>query len=61
MDIYTGKSIFQKVAVGKVLYYEKNENQVKRSHAADAEAEVKRFEAVKVVALDSLTGYIRRR
>ena len=35
MDIYTGKSIFQKVAVGKVLYYEKNENQVKRSHAAD--------------------------
>ena len=54
MDIYTGKSIFQKVAVGKVLYYEKNENQVKRSHAADVEAEVKRFEAAKVVALGQL-------
>lgn len=54
MEIYTGKSIFQKVAVGKVLYYEKNENQVKRSHAADVEAEVKRFEAAKVVALGQL-------
>ena len=40
MEIYTGKSLFQKVAVKKILYYEKNENQVKRSHAADVEAEV---------------------
>ena len=30
----------------KILHYEKNENQVKRNHAADVEAEVKRFPPV---------------
>ncbi len=54
MESYTGKSIFQKVAVGKIFYYEKNENIVKRNRIEETEEEIKRFEAAKVVALGQL-------
>ena len=54
MESYTGKSIFQKVAVGRIFYYEKNENLVKRNRIEETEGEIKRFEAAKVVALGQL-------
>lgn len=54
MENYTGKSIFQKVAIGKILYYEKRENIVKRDRIENAEEEIQRFEAAKVIALGQL-------
>ena len=54
MESYIGKSIFQKIAVGRIFYYEKNENLVKRNRIEDAEEEIKRFEAAKVVALGQI-------
>ena len=54
MESYMGKSIFQKVAVGKIFYYEKNENIVKRNRIEETEEEIKWFEAAKVVALGQL-------
>lgn len=54
MEQYTGKSIFKKVAIGKVFFYEKNEYQVKRTKIEDPEEEIKRLEAAKVVAVSQL-------
>lgn len=54
MEQYMGKSIFRKIAMGKVYLYEKRENDVKREHIEDAEEEIKRFEAAKLVGLGQL-------
>lgn len=54
MTNYTGKSIFQKVAIGKVLYYEKKENIVKRARIENVKEEIQRFEAAKVIALGQI-------
>ena len=54
MEQYTGKSIFKKIAIGKVFFYEKNEYQVKRTKIEDPEEEIKRLEAAKVVAVSQL-------
>ena len=32
MERYTGKSIFRKIAIGKIFFYEKNDYVVKRTH-----------------------------
>ena len=47
MEQYTGKSIFRKVTIGKIFFYEKNQAVVKREKVSDVEAEVKRFEEAK--------------
>lgn len=54
MEQYTGKSIFKKIAIGKIFFYEKNEYQVKRTKIEDPEEEIKRLEAAKVVAVSQL-------
>lgn len=54
IEKYTGKSIFQKVAIGEILYYEKKENIVKRNRIENTEEEIRRFEAAKVIALEQL-------
>lgn len=54
MEQYTGKSIFKKIAIGKIFFYEKNEYQVKRIKIEDPEEEIKRLEAAKVVAISQL-------
>lgn len=54
MEQYTGKSIFKKIAIGRVFFYEKNEYQVKREKIEDPEKEIKRLEAAKVVAISQL-------
>ncbi|MDO5410959.1 MAG: phosphoenolpyruvate--protein phosphotransferase [Lachnospiraceae bacterium] len=54
MEQYTGKSIFKKIAIGRIFFYEKNEYQVKREKIDDAEKEIKRLEAAKVVAISQL-------
>ncbi|MDD7388724.1 MAG: phosphoenolpyruvate--protein phosphotransferase [Lachnospiraceae bacterium] len=54
MEQYTGKSIFKKIAIGRIYFYEKNEYQVKREKIEDPEQEIKRLEAAKVVAISQL-------
>lgn len=54
MERYTGKSIFRKVAIGRIFFYEKVEYTVKREKVEDIEAEIKRFDAAKVVAISQL-------
>ena len=54
MEQYTGKSIFHKVAIGKIFFYEKNQAVVKREKVSDVEAEVKRFEEAKTEAQSQL-------
>ena len=37
MEQYKGKSIFKKMAIGKIFYYEKNQTAVKREKVEDVE------------------------
>ncbi|MCD8023365.1 MAG: phosphoenolpyruvate--protein phosphotransferase, partial [Lachnospiraceae bacterium] len=54
MERYTGKSIFKKIAIGKVFFYEKNEHQVRREKIEDPEKELARLDAAKVIAIGQL-------
>ena len=54
MTQYVGKTIFNGVAIGKILFYQKNEQQIKRVKIEDSEAEIKRFEAAKQKAIEQL-------
>ena len=56
MDQFTGKSIFGSIAVGKILYYSKNQQQVKRCKVDDAESEIARYEQAKERAIYELRG-----
>lgn len=49
-----GKSVFGGVAIGKISFYKRNEQQIKRWHVEDTDAEVKRFEAAKEKAVGEL-------
>lgn len=54
MKKYSGKSIFKGTAIGRILFYSKNQQQVKREKVVDAEAEIERFEAAKTKAVRQL-------
>lgn len=54
MEQYSGKSIFKGTAIGKILFYSKNQKQVKRSRVEDVEAEIQRYEEAKAAAIKSL-------
>lgn len=56
MITLTGKSVFGGVEIGKIAFYKRNERQVKMVQVEDAEAEVKRFEDAKQVAISQLQG-----
>jgi phosphotransferase system enzyme I (PtsI) len=43
MQQYNGKSVFGGIAIGKALLFRKKEGQVRRSHIADADAEILRM------------------
>lgn len=45
MEIYEGKSIFKGIAIGKIYYYQKGKQQVKREKIRDVAAEKARYEA----------------
>lgn len=49
-----GKSVFGGVAIGKISFYKRKEQQIKRWHVEDTDAEVKRFEAAKEKAVAEL-------
>ena len=54
MDTYTGKSIFNGIAIGRILFYKKGEQAVTRVKVQDVEAEVTRYENAKQCAMKQL-------
>lgn len=54
MEKVTGKSILKGIAIGKILYYRKGEQQVKRTKVEDIAAEKKRYEDSKEKAVAQL-------
>lgn len=54
MDTYTGKSIFKKIAIGKILFYQKGEQTIKRTRIEDIDAELKRYEKARAAAVEQL-------
>ena len=54
MEKYTGKSIFKGIAIGRILFYSKNQQQVKRTKVENVDAEIERYEAAKQEAIKQL-------
>ncbi|MGN0153156.1 MAG: phosphoenolpyruvate--protein phosphotransferase [Lachnospiraceae bacterium] len=54
MEQFKGKSIFKGTAIGRILFYSKNQQQVKRTKVEDVEAEVARYEDAKAKAIEQL-------
>jgi phosphotransferase system enzyme I (PtsI) len=54
MEQFKGKSIFKKITIGKIFYYEKNQTEVKRYKVTDAQIEIERFVEAKEVAKEQL-------
>ncbi|MDD3141233.1 MAG: phosphoenolpyruvate-utilizing N-terminal domain-containing protein, partial [Lachnospiraceae bacterium] len=56
MEKFSGKSIFNGIAIGNILFYSKNDQQVVRDKVSDTSKEVKRFEVAKEEAVKQLNG-----
>lgn len=54
MEEYTGKAIFRGIAIGKVCFYEKGEQMVKRGRIENAEEEIARYERAREKAVQEL-------
>ena len=54
MERLKGKSIFNGVAIGKISFYEKNQQVVKRIKVQDSEEEIMRYEEAKKQAINQL-------
>ena len=54
MQVYSGKSVFCGIAIGKISVYRKNEQQVKRVRTEDTKGELARYEAAKAAAIEQL-------
>lgn len=54
MEIYKGKSILKGIAIGKVLFYQKEEQSVKREKIEDVELELERYRAASKEAVRQL-------
>lgn len=49
-----GKGVFKSIAIGKLSFYNRSTQQIKRYHVNDTENEIKRFENAKEKAIDEL-------
>lgn len=56
MELYTGKSIFKGIAIGKILFYQKGEQPVKRVKIEDTAEQIKRYEDARAKAAEQLQG-----
>ena len=56
MEKYTGKAIFKGVAIGRILFYGKKENTVKRSKIEDTAAEIQRYEDARKKSIEQLNS-----
>ncbi len=54
MQVYSGKSVFGGIAIGKISVYKKKEQQVKRVRTEDTKGELARYEAAKAAAIEQL-------
>lgn len=54
MQVYSGKSVFGGITIGKISVYRKNEQQVKRVRTEDTKGELARYEAAKAAAIEQL-------
>ena len=54
MLTYRGKSVYRGIAIGKIRLYRKRPQAVKRTHVADCEKEVARFENARETAAQQL-------
>lgn len=54
MEKVIGKSILKGIAIGKILFYQKGQQQVKRVKVEDTEAEKKRYEEAREIAVRQL-------
>ena len=54
MQVYSGKSVFRGIAIGKISVYRKSEQQVKRVRTEDTKGELARYEAAKAAAIEQL-------
>ena len=60
MEIYEGKPIFKGIAIGKIFYYQKGKQQVKREKIQDVAAEIARYEAANEKAVSAASGTVRK-
>ena len=56
MEKYTCKSIFKGIAIGKILFYQKGEQPVKRVKIEDTAEQIKRYEDARAKAAEQLQG-----
>lgn len=56
MEKYTGRSIFKGIAIGKILFYQKGEQPVKRVKIEDTAEQIKRYEDARAKAAEQLQG-----
>ena len=56
MEKYTGKLIFKGIAIGKILFYQKGEQPVKRMKIEDTAEQIKRYEDARAKAAEQLQG-----
>ena len=54
MQVYSGKSVFRGIAIGKISVYRKNEQQIKRVRTEDTKGELARYEAAKAAVVEQL-------
>ena len=54
MEQFKGKSILKGIAIGRILYYSKNQQQVKREKIADVEQETARYDKARAIAIEQL-------
>lgn len=54
MNQYSGKTILKGVTIGKILFYEKSQSQIKRLKVENPEAEINRYEEAKKKAVEQL-------
>ena len=54
MEQYSGKSIFKGTAIGRIFFYSKEQQKVRRARIENVEAEIERYEAAKEKAVNQL-------
>lgn len=60
MLTYRGKSVYRGIAIGKIRLYRKRPQTVKRTHVADCEKEVARFESARESAAQQLRALFEK-
>ena len=56
MEQFKGKTIFQKIAIGKIYFYEKVQIEINKREVCNTEAEVNRFEQARRTAQEQLVA-----